>query len=756
MTNKSLKLNIFWKCASSLNLEFFRFIWILIFGCWFFSSSAFGAFIPDQIIIKLKSPAFILPSGTTSSPIGTVSIKSSAVKNIFDSLNVQKIKRVFENKSQQAGTINQTNDLPDLSMIYLLTLKRGSDIESAIAELKKLPEIEFAEPNYIIRALKTPNDTYFGSQWALKKISAEAAWDAEIGTNETIAAVIDTGVDYTHSDLSGSKVIKGKDFVNGDMFPMDDNGHGTHLAGIIGAITNNSNGIAGLNWNCRILAVKVLNAAGDGSAIDVANGIAYAADNSADVINMSFGDYNDVSTIRSAVAYAYSKGSVLIAAAGNENTSNLMYPAAYKDYVIAVAATDQNDVRSDWGSDPFSGEKRASNYGTWVDVSAPGSTIYSTWLHDTYANKNGTSMATPNVSGLAALILSQNPSLSQTSVKSRILSSCDNIDGQNPGFVGLLGSGRINAARALGFPTARISYPTSSIFVSGVINIAGTAVSTNIAKYELYIGTGDPATLFEKIFEGTSSVSSGTLYTYNTSYKPDGLYTIKLICQSLTPLTSETSLSFYIDNELPQVNITSPVNGSTVEGLVTIEGTATDTHFSNYTLSYSKNGIDYILIKSSTAESTNGELGTWNTTGLSGAYKLKLTATDSVSHSNSKIIDLNISGTSSQPSNISGLIKSIPNPFNPLKQSTTYLNYTLDNNYPIMIYIFSMNGELKFVKSISSGEIGGKSGENLVPWDGRDSFGDILSSGVYFFKVAAINSSSKKVIGSGRIIIIRN
>ncbi len=716
------------------------------------ASFSFAAYVPDEILVKFKTPIVSLSQGT-------IVTSSVSVKNAFNTLNVQKTERVFPDEPAPAGVIRKRSlsgvVRPNLALIYKLTLAKNSDIAFAVNELKKLPEVEYAEPNYIIKALISPNDTYYSSQWGLAKISAEAAWDATVGTSDVVAAVVDTGISYSHEDLVG-KVVLQKNIITGSNSALDDNGHGTHLAGIIGALTNNSKGIAGINWNVKLMAVKVLDSTGQGTSSDVASGISWAGSHGADVINMSFGDYSDNQTIKNSVIDAYSNGSILVAAAGNEDTSTPIYPAAYTQYVMAVAATDQTDLRSDWGYNS-QGERAASNYGTWIDVCAPGTSILSTWLNNTYASKNGTSMATPHVAGLASLILSQNQALTQSDVRYRIETSCDSIDSLNPGFEGLLGHGRINAARALGFPTTAITYPTSGIYVSGQINITGTTSSTNLSKYQIFIGTGNPATLYETLFESATEVINGTLYALNTSYKPDGLYTLKLLCQSATPLTSESTVVFSIDNEYPQVNITSPSDNSTVEGTIQIEGTASDTHLSYYTLSYAKNGSsDFVVISTSSSRPATSVLGTWNTTGLSGIYQLKLSAYDVANHSSSKTITLNISKESTAPSNIPGLIKSIPNPFNPQIQGFTYLSYALQDNFPTILYIFSMSGELIYTKSFSSGDVGGKAGDNLVPWDGKNSSGNFVGNGVYFYKIAASVSGSKKVLGSGRVIIIKN
>ena len=206
----------------------------------------------------------------------------------------------------------------------------------------KNPNVEYAELNYIAYALMVPNDPYYSYQWHLKGIGIEEAWGLSSGSGVTVA-VIDTGVADPRTgsdDLQDSRVVGGYDFVNNDNDPTDDNGHGTHVAGTIAQTTNNRIGVAGVAYSCSIMPVKVLNKQGSGTYADIADGIRYAADNGAEVINMSLGGSSGSTTLENAVAYAYNKGVTIICASGNDGSSyQVSYPSAYDDYCIAVGAT---------------------------------------------------------------------------------------------------------------------------------------------------------------------------------------------------------------------------------------------------------------------------------------------------------------------------------------------------------------------------------------------------------------------------------
>jgi subtilisin family serine protease len=279
-----------------------------------------------------------------------------------------------------------------------------------------------------------PNDLLYGAyQWNLPAIETERGWALSRGSDDIVIAVLDTGVQLDHPDLKG-RITEGINLV-GEGGPEDDVGHGTHVAGIIAATVNNGEGVAGLSWRGRIMPVKVLDSTGSGTTYSVAEGIIWATDHGADVINMSLGNYASAEFLHDAIRYAYDRGVVLVAASGNDNTDQPGYPAAYPE-VFAVAATDAED-----GKAPY------SNYGDYIDVAAPGDAIASTYPGNQYAALSGTSMASPHVAALAGLIKSVNPDLTNEEVMDIMRKTAVDLGekGRDPYF----GYGRIDVVRAL-------------------------------------------------------------------------------------------------------------------------------------------------------------------------------------------------------------------------------------------------------------------------------------------------------------------
>lgn len=323
-----------------------------------------------------------------------------------------------------------------------LRLPSNLSTARAISYLETLSSIEYAEPNYIAHALAVPNDTdYASKQWAPQILQCPAAWDLNQGSASTVIAIIDTGVNLTHPDLQ-SKVLPGHDFANDDNDANDDNSHGSHCAGIAAAATNNGVGIAGVGWNCRVLPVKVLGGGGSGSFDDVAAGITWAADNGANILSLSLGGYGRQQAVEDACRYAYNKGCTILAASGNDNTDQVMYPAGYEAYVISVGATNRQDTKSGF-----------SNYGaTSVDVAAPGGAgvsssfqneIYSTVLGTGYSSYFGTSMACPAAAGVAGLVYSAlGPGATNVQVRTILESTTDPVGNW-------VAKGRLNAFKAV-------------------------------------------------------------------------------------------------------------------------------------------------------------------------------------------------------------------------------------------------------------------------------------------------------------------
>lgn len=368
-----------------------------------------------------------------------------------------------------ADTIYQAFQTPDpvLQRIYRMDFTQILLVNSLIADMEQLSFVEYAEKVDICLPSDIPNDLS-AAQWHLVKVDAPLAWDLTQGSSSIVIAIVDNAIDVNHPDLAGNIWVNpGEipsngidddlngyvDDVNGyDVADQDNNpnpppgtnnvspfNHGTHCAGIASAATDNGLGIASLGYNVRIMGVKCSPDTGNGNQLTASyEGIDYAIAAGADIISMSFGSSNAPFTGQLLMNAAAARGITMIAAAGNSGTSTPFYPAAFNN-VIAVGATDQADNKATF-----------SNYGSYVDVMAPGVNIYSTLTGgNNYGYLSGTSMACPLVAGLAGLVLSVNSSLSPSNVETIIESGCVNIYPTNPSYVGQLGAGRINAYNSL-------------------------------------------------------------------------------------------------------------------------------------------------------------------------------------------------------------------------------------------------------------------------------------------------------------------
>ncbi len=352
--------------------------------------------------------------------------------------------------------------------LAVLRLPSGVDPAAAISALRLDPAVEAVEPDLPVRPLGVPDDPRYPEQWGPQKIQAPAAWDVTTGRPEVVVAVLDTGVDYTHPDLGANlwvnegevpangadddgngfvDDVRGYDFVNEDSDPMDSGDHGTHVAGIIGAVGNNQTGVAGVCWTVRIMPVKVTQQ--NSTVSSCLAGIQYAVVNGAHILNNSWGFYADnlrdqLSSLEAAVDAANEAGCLFVAASGSnleiyrptlENPyPRPMYPAGFAG-AVAVTNTTQVDLR--W---PF------SVWGPHIDLCAPGFEILST-IPGGYFSYTGTSQACPFVSGLAALLKSRNPALSREEILDILIRSADDVG--IPGWDPEHGHGRINAARAM-------------------------------------------------------------------------------------------------------------------------------------------------------------------------------------------------------------------------------------------------------------------------------------------------------------------
>ncbi len=422
-----------------------------------------AGWVPGEVIFQLRLDAF--ESGAFRADQLSRGLTGLAiVDREMARLRVSEIRNVF-NVEVKARDKHEMG----MDRILLARYEGAPTPPEAAAALAGLPEIAWAEPNGITWVEQTPNDPSYRLQWEHHNrgqavtaggdsvgtwdcdIDTNQAWDIQTGAYSVLIAVVDTGIDRGHPEFSG-RVLTGWDFVNNDSDPADDNGHGTSCAGIAAARGDNGQGVAGVAWENSILPVKTQNMNGGGNSNLLAAGIEYAADMGARVLSISVGS-GDSQTLHTAVDYAYGADCVQVAAAGNDNTNAVSYPAAY-DHVIAVGALSPcNERKSPTSCD---GENWwGSNYGSALDFMAPGVRIHTTdirgaggYSNGDYADAfNGTSAATPFVAGIAALIRTQNPSLTGDQVYSILRESCDDIGA--PGYDVETGWGRINAYVAL-------------------------------------------------------------------------------------------------------------------------------------------------------------------------------------------------------------------------------------------------------------------------------------------------------------------
>lgn len=297
------------------------------------------------------------------------------------------------------------------------------------------------EPPIASDAILPQSDPLMPQQYALDRMGVYAAWAAGATGQGVTVAVVDSGVDFTHPDLAGVFVSRGHDFINNDDDATDDHGHGTHVAGIIAMRADNGVGGAGVAYAARILPVKVMGANGSGATAPIAEGIAWAADNGAKIINLSLGSAYPSQTLQAAIEYAAGKGALVVAAAGNHGTVAPMYPAAYPD-AVSVCATDHGDRRASF-----------SAYGPTVDVCAPGADILSTVRGGGWQAWAGTSMAAPAAAAVAALVWSKYPTWDAQAVRAALLSGAEPVVD--------VGAGRVNAARAVGASSAPLPTPSA-------------------------------------------------------------------------------------------------------------------------------------------------------------------------------------------------------------------------------------------------------------------------------------------------------
>jgi subtilisin family serine protease len=429
--------------------------------------------VPGEVILKLAAQAAPLVAALATGPARLIEGELSrtlglpGVDAVLAELGVTGIFAVHGAPHPPTISALMTETASELSKVVVAQLPMDTDLSSAVDRLNSAAEVQAAEPNRFREAqVTTPNDPEFAAEWGLQTINAPTAWDTQRGDPSIVVAVVDTGIDLDHPDLVGN-LVAGADFVDlkgvppgagfhfeGDVLtpddvPEDEVGHGTHVAGTIAAVTDNGTDVAGVAWTVGLMPVRVLGrvvrdsdgfVSGTGTAVDIAAGIRHAVDHGASIINLSLGSYGDAFVERDAIAYAVAANVLVVAAMGNDNTTNPMFPAAYPG-VLAVGAIGQDERRA-----PF------SNTGPHIGVAGPGVDIRSTFLGGGTADLSGTSMASPHVAGVAALVRSADGSLTAAQVRDRLKATArplrdtpaDPIPNER------YGSGVVDAAAALG------------------------------------------------------------------------------------------------------------------------------------------------------------------------------------------------------------------------------------------------------------------------------------------------------------------
>lgn len=489
-------------------------------------------------------------------------------------------------KLQNVKPLTSSDDLR-LSRIYKMTYENEAEKQNILAKLSSDPSIEYAQESTNYKIDFIPNDSLIAEQWGLEKIEAFGAWDITQGSEEILIGVIDTGLDYFHEDLQKSIFVNaaedlngngkldegdidgidndnngftddvigwdfvdrvgfpfdpsGGDYLDWDNDPMDENGHGTYVAGIIGAESNNIRGISGVVPNAKIMILRAFDPSGYGEEDDVAAAILYAVEMGVDVLNMSFGDNAFSFVLKDVIEYAYQQGVVLVGSAGNTSSDLPHYPSGYNE-VICVGASTNNDFLSSF-----------SNTGSTIDLVAPGSAILTTDLDNKYTSINGTSASTPFVTGAAALLKSV-VNFSNEEIKQVLKTTSDDIDSK--GWDLRTGAGRLNLRRALqitapseiGFSFPRQDYAT----MDNSVRIDATVLSPFFINYNLYYGIGlNPEEWVTLIADGQNQFSNSTIYDLDITSFKDSAYTLRLEVSLSNGSTTEERVNFYIDRTPP-------------------------------------------------------------------------------------------------------------------------------------------------------------------------------------------------------------
>lgn len=681
--------------------------------------------------------------------------------------------------------------------VHKVRFNKNKTRDSVLQSLSKDSTVEYAQPNYTYTAIQIPNDPSYNAQWGLPRIKANLAWDISWGNDSITIAVVDTGVDANHPDLSAN-LVYGYNAITNTSNTDDDQGHGTHVAGIASGIINNNRGIAGVSGKSKIMPIKALSSTGSGYTSDIGEGIMWAADRGAKVINLSLGGPYYDQYLQDSVNYAYNKGALIIAAAGNSNTSAPSYPAALNN-VVAISAVDQSNSRASF-----------SNYGSYIDLAAPGVSIYSTTYDGGYGYKSGTSMAAPFVAGAAALIWSLDNNKSAGEIETILKSTAYDL-----GYLGrddAFGYGLIDVYNAIKViepspgqtpspspvttptpgtvptpnpgsspsaqpsapipdvtpsiapvptpspvytlaPIGNIDKPSDLETISGTYTVKGWFLDKDgVAKIEVFVD----GQLKGQAIYGDSRPDIGSLYPQynnNNSGFHFSLDTTKLSSGTHILTVKETS------NKGTQTTLSGKLvivsnNGSVTPSPAPAPSPAPNTKTSNINYYLSESAYVTITIHNSFDRLVRTlENGTLKKEGLNSVnWDGKDSSGNMVPDGvyTYKIVAVDLSGLEAEP--ITGTIiverfnPSItkvsdgPDPLDLAKGQANTINYTVSENARVAIKIYDVNGSL--IRDLINEEV--IIGANNAAWDGKDDDGSFVLEGTYKYSIDAVDSFDKK------------
>lgn len=631
----------------------------------------------------------------------------------------------------------------------VLKIKNNKSVEEMIAKYQKHPHVVYAEANSYCYAQAVPNDPYYSPyQWNLDNpvyggIQAEQAWDITSGNSGVIVGILDTGVAYENygayeqaPDLANTNFVAGYDFINNDSHPNDDEGHGTHVCGTIAQSTNNGLGVAGIAYNASIMPVKVLDADGSGTATALANALYWAADNGADVINMSLSwapGYDPGSTVENAVAYAYNHGVTIVAAAGNDDTGTVCYPAAYDDYVIAVGATRYDEDRAYY-----------SNWGASLDVVAPGGDTSVDQNGDGYVDGvlqqtfgssptdfgfyfyQGTSMATPHVAGVAALLVA-NGAVGPDAVREALENTAEDL-GTN-GWDSTFGHGLIDAYAALNY---NVTPPENRkpVADAGGPYAADVGVSIMFDGSGSYDPDGDTITYSWNFGDGSTATGENPVHAYAAA----GTYTVTLVVNDgeldSDPSTTTATISepgadpVMVVTDI-SLSLSSRARGKFLGGnadVTVLDGdgnpVANATIYAHWSGAVSENEVF------TTGSNGVGSCSSSLVKSASGSFVFTIddvVKSGYIFDSANSVLTNSIAASSA--AGIAGALTAYPNPANP----STQISFSVDEPANVSLILYNVLGQQV---RVLTNEFHAQ-GDYRLTWDGRDYTGTYLTSGVY-------------------------